>query len=149
MASRAGFLLMFFGFSAFAQEHIRIDAALEEISTEEDINTRVSYAQDLARTMAILSKDEIDSISCQSITRLVDTLAVEMPPVRAQLARVAGAIGPRASAALPVLKEALDDELSPPGIGPFDPLPSWDDSKVYRSAIEKIESHEKSQGKCD
>jgi hypothetical protein len=149
MTSRAGILLLFIGFSSFAHEPIGIDAALEKISNEKDINMRVSYAQELARKTVVLTEDEIDNISCQSIGRLINALAVEIPPVRAQLARVAGAIGPRASAALPVLRKALDDELSPPGIGPFDPLPSWDDSKVYRSAIEHIEDRRKSREKCE
>ncbi|WP_203323764.1 hypothetical protein [Pseudoxanthomonas beigongshangi] len=148
MMGGVGFILILLGFSSFAQEPISIDAALDKIHGEKDINTRVSHAQDIAKAIEVLTEEDIDSLSCQSIGKLVDALGVEIPPVRAQLARVAGAIGPRAGAALPVLRKALDDELSPPGIGPFEPLPSWDDSKVYRSAIEKIEGPAKAQEGC-
>jgi carbamoylphosphate synthase large subunit len=126
---------------AIASENVDaiVERGLESILIENDFNARVARSQELTRMVTSLNEAALSKISCNTIEKLNQAIVTERPAVRAQLAQVVGAIGPRASGSLPALRKALAEELSPSDIGPFDPLPAWDDSKIYQSAIERIE----------
>ena len=125
-----------------------VKEGLESILMQNDFNARVARSQELARAVTNFDEKDMSRISCGTIEKLNEAVATEKPAVRAQLAQVVGAIGPRASGSLLALRQALAEELSPSDIGPFDPLPAWDDSKIYRAAIEKIEGSRSEETTC-